>query len=250
MSYTIDKEYFLRELFRVFECNGIAALLDEQKVEKLYKLTEIMLAENEKYNLTSITEIDKIILLHYADSVLFADEFSYGATVVDVGCGAGFPSVPLAICRPDLRITALDSTAKRVNYVKMVSDTLSLGIETVCARAEDACRFGAKDTMREKFDYSTARAVAGLGVLCELCIPMVKIGGAFIAMKGKNGESELSLSMQAIKKLGANLKKSEKTTLTDGHAPSQDRLLAVIEKLEPTPREFPRQYSQICKKPL
>ena len=246
----IDKAEFLRELYRVFAINGIDSLLDEKKAEKLFAFTEIMLEENEKYNLTSITELDKIILLHYADSLIFASEFDEGKSVIDVGCGAGFPSVPLAICRPDLRITALDSTAKRVNYVKMVSDKLGLGINAVCARAEDAARADKADTLREKFDYSTARAVANLPVLCELCIPMTRVGGAFVAMKGKNGEEELLASQNAIRMLGASVVKTKKITLTNESSDPQERVLAVMEKNEKTKKEYPRQYSQITKKPL
>lgn len=246
----IDKSQFISELYRVFACNKIENLLDDEKAEKLFSLTEIMLAENEKYNLTSITELNKIILLHYSDSLIFASAFSEGATLVDVGCGAGFPSVPLAICRPDLKITALDSTAKRVNYVKMVSDTLGLSVNAVCARAEDACRADTPHSMRESFDYATARAVAALPVLCELCIPMVKIGGAFVAMKGKNGEEELEKSQNAIKILGAHIAKTDKTILTNGIDEGQDRLLAIIEKTQKTKQQYPRAYSQISKKPL
>ena len=245
----LNKKEFLFELWRVFALNNIDDLLNDEKAEKLYAFTEIMLRENEKYNLTSITEPKKIILLHLADSLIYAREFSEGASVIDVGCGAGFPSVPLSICRPDLRITALDSTAKRVNYVKSVSDELCLGINAVCARAEDAAKAGKENTLREKYDYSTARAVANLPVLCELCIPMVKVGGAFIAMKGRNGEEELSASQNAIKILSGRVKKTEKTILTDGEE-TQERVLAVIEKEGNTKKEYPRQYSQISKKPL
>ncbi len=246
----VDKAHFECELVRVFELNGIADLLDEEKTQKLFEFTQIMLEENQKYNLTSITDVDKIILLHYADSLIFCSEFEQGKTVIDVGCGAGFPSVPLAICRPDLRITALDSTAKRVNYVKSVSDKLGLDINAVCARAEDAARADKTDTLREKFDYSTARAVANLPVLCELCIPMTKIGGAFVAMKGKNGEEELKSSQNAIKTLGATVSRTKKTTLCDGLGEQQERTLAVISKTEKTKKEYPRAYAQICKKPL
>ena len=246
----IDKTQFISELYRIFEKNEISHLLDDEKAQKLYDFTVIMLEENEKYNLTSITDPDKIILLHYADSLIFADEFEQGKTVIDVGCGAGFPSVPLAICRPDLRITALDSTAKRVNYVKAVSDKLGLSISPVCARAEDAAKFDRADTLREKFDYSTARAVANLPVLCELCIPMTKIGGAFVAMKGRCGEEELKNSQNAIRLLGAEVSKTKKMSLTDGKNEPQERVLAVIKKTQKTKKEYPRQYSQISKKPL
>jgi 16S rRNA (guanine527-N7)-methyltransferase len=245
-----DKTYFKEELKRVFEINNIAHLLDDEKAEKLLRLTEILLTENEKYNLTAIKDIDKIILLHYVDSLTAEALFPVGASVIDVGCGAGFPSVPLAICRPDLKITAMDSTAKKVNYVSMVSSELSLGINAVCARAEEIAKADADDSLRECFDCATARAVADLTVLSELCLPMVKRGGAFIVMKGKNGLSEIDNAKKAISTLGGRIEDLSEFALKDKDGELYERVSAKIVKVGKTPKEYPRAFAQIRKKPI
>jgi 16S rRNA (guanine527-N7)-methyltransferase len=245
-----DKTYFKEELKKVFEINNIAHLLDDEKAEKLLRLTEILLTENEKYNLTAIKDIDKIILLHYVDSLTAEALFPVGASVIDVGCGAGFPSVPLAICRPDLKITAMDSTAKKVNYVSMVSSELSLGINTVCARAEEIAKADADDSLRECFDCATARAVADLTVLSELCLPMVKRGGAFIVMKGKNGLSEIDNAKKAIYTLGGKIEDLSEFALKDKDGELYERVSAKIVKVGKTPKEYPRAFAQIRKKPI
>jgi 16S rRNA (guanine527-N7)-methyltransferase len=245
-----DKTYFKEELKRVFEINNIAHLLNDEKAEKLLRLTEILLTENEKYNLTAIKDIDKIILLHYVDSLTAEALFPVGASVIDVGCGAGFPSVPLAICRPDLKITAMDSTAKKVNYVSMVSSELSLGINAVCARAEEIAKADVDDSLRECFDCATARAVADLTVLSELCLPMVKRGGAFIVMKGKNGLSEIENAKKAIYTLGGKIEDLSEFALKDKDGELYERVSAKIVKVGKTPKEYPRAFAQIRKKPI
>ena len=247
---TLDTAFFKEELFRVFEINGLSSLIDDERAEKLALLTEIMLEENQKYNLTAIKETDKIILLHYADSLMTASLFGENSSVIDVGCGAGFPSVPLAICRPDLKITAMDSTAKKVNYVDMVSNELSLNITAVCARAEDAAKAGSKDSFREKFDIATARAVADLSVLSELCLPLVKVGGSFAVMKGKNGKEELTRAKKGISILGGRIEAEKEFLLTDTKGETYERVSAVIRKEKETSALYPRSYSQITKKPL
>ena len=247
---TFETEYFKQELFKIFEINKIDSLLNDEIAEKFALLTEIMLCENEKYNLTAIKELDKIILLHYADSVAKASLFEKNATVIDVGCGGGFPSIPLAICRPDMKITALDSTAKKVNYVDMVSKELALNINAICARAEEISKVGADNCLREKFDFATARAVADLSVLSELCIPFVKQNGKFIVMKGKNGSEELDRAKDAISILGAEIRKVEEFVLVDKADVIYERGSAVIEKYRHTPTEYPRNFSQIQKKPI
>ena len=154
---------FRSKITKIFSANGLSSHLSLEKVEQFYQLTVRMLTENEKYNLTAITDVDKIILNHYADCIMMADKFKKGATVIDVGCGAGFPSIPLAMVRPDLKITAMDSTAKRVNYVAETAVMLGLtNLTAVVMRAEDG---GKSPEYREKFDYATARAVAEMRVL-------------------------------------------------------------------------------------
>lgn len=245
-----DKGYFNEELIRTFEINSIAHLLNDEAIEKFSRLTEILLTENEKYNLTAIKDIDKVILLHYADSLMATELFPLGASVIDVGCGAGFPSVPLAICRPDLKITAMDSTAKKVNYVSMVSAELSLGINTVCSRAEDIAKADASYSLRENFDCATARAVADLTVLSELCLPMVKRGGVFIVMKGKNGLSELENAKKAISTLGGKIENVSEFSIRDKAGELYERVSAKVVKVGKTPKEYPRAFAQIRKKPI
>ena len=167
-----DEKQFKSRLTKVFDKNGFSSMLNMERVEKFMRLTEIMLEENEKYNLTAIKEPNKIILNHYADCAALAAVLPKGAKIADVGCGAGFPTLPVAILRPDLSILGIDSTAKRINYVNTVKDILGLsGVTAITARAEDI----GKSEMRESFDVVTARAVAAMRVLCELCLPLVKI---------------------------------------------------------------------------
>ena len=238
---------FKSKLTKVFSENGLSSYLSIETVEKFYKLTVRMLTENEKYNLTAITDIDKIILNHYADCVAMASRLKKGANIIDVGCGAGFPSLPLALVRPDLKITAVDSTAKRVNYVKETAEMLGLdNLTAVVMRAEDG---GKSPEYREKFDYATARAVAEMRVLSELTLPFVKVGGKLVAMKGKNAEFELSSARKAIATLGGRNTVCENITLR-GEGEMLTHPLIIIDKKEKTPISFPRPFAQISKKPL
>ena len=243
----LDKKGFTSTLTKVFSANGLSSYLSLERMEKFYLLTERMLTENEKFNLTAITDPDKIILNHYADCCTIASKLKKGASIIDVGCGAGFPSLPLAIIRPDLKILAVDSTAKRVNYVKESAQLLGLdNLSCAVMRAED----GGKDPeYREKFDYATARAVAEMRVLAELTLPFVKLGGQLVAMKGKNAEFELSAAKKAIATLGGRKTVCENVTLK-GEDESFTHPLIIIDKKEKTPASFPRPYAQISKKPL
>ena len=243
----INKQDFTSKLTKVFKENGLSSLLSIERMESFYLLTERMLCENEKYNLTAITDIDKIILNHYADCVTLASKLKKGASVIDVGCGAGFPSLPLAIVRPDLKILAVDSTAKRVNYVSETAKILGLdNLSTAVMRAEDG---GKNPEYREKFDYATARAVAELRVLCELTLPFVKVGGQLVAMKGKNAEFELASAKKAIATLGGRGTTFENVTLK-GEGETLTHPFIIIDKKERTPQNLPRPYAQISKKPL
>ena len=243
----LHEQEFISELTRVFGANGLSSLLSKERCEKFFTLTKRMLEENEKYNLTAITEPSKIILNHYADCALVASLFPKGASIIDVGCGAGFPTLPLAIVRDDLSILAVDSTAKRVNYVEESARLLGLsGVKTKVIRAED----GAKDPeYRERFDFATARAVAELRVLSELCLPFVKVGGKMIAMKGKSAEFELAGAKRAIAILGGKDARLENLTLTGGDE-ELTRPVIMIKKATKTPNAYPRAYAQISKKPL
>jgi 16S rRNA (guanine527-N7)-methyltransferase len=170
-----------------------------------------------------------------------------GASLLDVGCGAGFPSLVLAILRPDLSITALDSTEKRVRYVASAAALLGLvNLKAVCMRAED----GAKGELRESFDAVTARAVARLPILTELCIPYVKLGGVFLAMKGSGGDLELAEAERAIALLGGRVVCMYESHLSNGLGEELTRTVAEIKKVAHTPALYPRHFSKISKKPL
>ena len=180
-----DKHGFTDFFLLSVEKNGLESLITQEHIDKFFLLTERMLTVNEQFNLTAIREPSRVILLHYIDSLIGAHLFPEGASVIDVGAGAGFPTLPLAIVRPDLRITALDSTAKRVNYIGETAALLELkNITPLVGRAEEIAKDAA---YREQFDCATARAVAALPVLSELCLPFVTLGGRFIAMKGRGG---------------------------------------------------------------
>lgn len=245
----LNKEEFFSEYKRIFEENGLALFANDTLAEKFFCLTEYMLAQNAVMNLTAITEPSEVILKHYADSLTAAEHITEGAKVIDVGCGAGFPSLPLAIARPDLKITALDSTDKRIVYVRECASRLGLsGITAVSARAEDA----ALGNERGKYDYATARAVARLNVLAEYCIPFLKVGGIFLPMKAKSGAEEMEEAKNAFATLRAKVLFSKEFTLCDTKSDSevQTRFIAKIEKYGETEKIYPRNNSQIKKKPL
>ena len=234
-------------IFRsVMTQNGFSAYADEAHAKRFYDLTVRMLETNEKMNLTAIKEEAAIVLLHYADSLTAVRFLPQNARIADIGCGAGFPCLPLAICRPDLQILALDSTEKRIRYVAETAAALGCNnLSAVAMRAED----GGQGCHREQFDVCTARAVAALPLLAELCLPYVRIGGSFLAMKGKRGEEELAEARSAIQRLGGECKAVHRITLQGG-AEEETRYLIEIQKVRATPKEFPRPWAKILKKPL
>ena len=193
-----------------------------------------------------MTDAEGIILKHFADSLIAVDLFPRGASVIDGGCGGGFPTFPLAIVRPDLKITALDSTEKKINFVAATAKELGLyNIRAISDRAEDLGR----GELREKFDVATARAVAPLQILSELCIPFVKVGGKFIAMKALHADEELAsaLSFDIFSKLGAETPSSLIRLSLTGGEEELTRVIISSEKLSSTPKAYPRNYSQIAK---
>ena len=243
----INKQDFTSKINKIFAENKLSSMLSPATLEQFYLLTVHLLTENEKFNLTAITDVDKIILNHYADCSTMSSRLKKGASIIDVGCGAGFPSLPLAIVRPDLKILAVDSTAKRVNYVAGTAELLGLtNLSTAVMRAEEG---GKSPEYREKFDYATARAVAEMRVLCELTLPFVKLGGQLVAMKGKNAEFELTSAKKAIATLGGRDAKVEMITVK-GIDESLTHPLIIIDKKERTPASYPRVFAQISKKPL
>ena len=220
----------------------------EAAAQKLAEFTGILIEENEKYNLTAIKDPEKIALLHVADSLTAAKYIPEGSCVCDVGAGGGFPSLPLAVCRPDLRVTALDATAKKTQFLKNTAEKLGISnLTAINGRAEEI--FACGEHARETFDVVTARAVAPAGILSELCAPALKRGGLFIMMKGDKAEEELADSASGLKRLGLSLK--VKITLQLCSAEELiNRYIIIFEKYSNTDKAYPRRYAQIKSKPL
>ena len=219
--------------------------LKKEQIEKLDVYAEKLLEWNEKINLTAITDNEGIAIKHFYDSLtpLWYLNIPKNARVIDVGTGAGFPSIPMAIVRPDLRFTLLDSLNKRLNFLNEVCTRLDISAELVHMRAEDAAQ---KAEYRESFDVAVSRAVAALPVLCEYCIPFVRKNGMFIAMKGSKAEEELEISKNSVSTLGATVEKTVKISLPD----DSERNIIVIRKKNYTPKAYPRHGSKIAKKSL
>lgn len=247
----MEKSLFLDKFNRVMALNGMPEFANDALGERFWTLTERMLAVNSYMNLTAITDPDEIIVKHYADSLLAARYLPEGAKVIDIGCGGGFPSLPLALARPDVSITSIDSTAKKIAYIEETARLLSVSnICPITARAED---LAFDENYREKFDVAIGRAVARLNVLSELCLPFVKLGGTFVAMKGAKAKEEADEAISAITKLSAKLTVLNSTLLSsigNSESEKEERYLIISEKVEKTPKNYPRNYSQIKKKPL
>ncbi|OQB15172.1 MAG: Ribosomal RNA small subunit methyltransferase G [Firmicutes bacterium ADurb.Bin193] len=206
---------------------------------KLYR--ELLLSWNEKMNLTAITDPDEIWTKHFSDSLSCAPFIPNGASVVDVGTGAGFPGLPLKIARPDIKLTLMDSLSKRIRFLEEVISRLDADARCVHIRAEDA---GRKPEFREVFDIAVSRAVANMTILAEYCLPLVKIGGLMLAMKGSNIEEELQNASDLIGKLGGKVLRIHRYTIegTDiAHS------IVIIEKTEKTPSQYPRSTKKILK---
>ena len=210
--------------------------------EKFYRYSVLLVSWNEKMNLTAITDPEGISVKHFLDSVLLVKYCSIpeNAKLADIGTGAGFPGIPLKIYRDDTDVTLIDSLNKRINFLKTVSDELDLSMNCIHSRAEE----GGKDPqLREKFDVVTARAVAAMPVLCEYCLPYVKVGGFFAAMKGPN--ENIDAAANAVKILGGKIEKIENYDLNgDG------RTIIIVRKISHTPIKYPRNSGQISKKSL
>lgn len=211
--------------------------------EKLEIYANFLVEYNEKVNLTAITEPEEIWLKHFIDSILFAKYVSIpqNASVIDVGTGAGFPSVPLKLYRNDIKLTLLDSLNKRITFLNELSTKLGIDVETYHSRAEEAAK---KENLREKYDIATARAVAAMPTLCEYCMGFVKKGGKFVAMKGRN--EEISEFENAVSTMGGGNVEKIDYKLSD----KDDRKIFVIEKISHTPSKYPRNSGQIKNKPL
>ena len=241
----MERGDFCAELARIFTLCEIPQPSEEQAT-LFYRFAEHLVSENQRYNLTAITEPRAVILRHFADSACLSRFIPEGATLLDVGCGAGFPALPLAIMRPDLTITAMDATKKRVDFVSGTAALLGLSkIKTICGRAEELAR----TELQAFFDCVTARAVAELRILSELCIPFVRVGGLFLSMKAKSASEELAAAQAGIGTLGARLVRREDFSLSDGDE-VLSRTALLFEKMRRTPPAYPRPYARMLKKPL
>lgn len=214
-------------------------LLDDKMTERFEIYYRFLVSENEKYNLTAITEHDEVWCKHFADSMLGSKFVPHGASLVDVGCGAGFPSVPLAIARPDIRPTLVDSLTKRVNFCTELCGKVGVSANVVHARAEDF----AKDN-RQRFDVAVARAVAPLNILLEYLAPLVRVGGSVVAYK--TDESEVVLAKNAENILGLTFVSANRFVLPDG----SNRCLLEYKKVKNTPLVYPRGQNKPRKCPL
>ena len=223
---------------------GLPALgltLTGAQADTLCAFGAALLEKNRVMNLTAITDPAAVAELHFLDSLALLNTADFrGKTTLDVGCGAGFPGVPLKIAEPTLRLTLLDSLGKRMDWLAAALPALGVEAECVTARAEDYVA-----GRRESFDLVTSRAVARLDILAELCLPFVKVGGAFLAMKGAGAEAEAAGAARAIRVLGGRLERIYEYPV--GGAVHR---VAVIRKERPTPAAYPRRYAKIKQQPL
>ena len=229
----------------VSDAEKLGISINDEQLRRFDLLSDLLVEQNKTMNLTAITDPDGIAVKHFADSisVLSAAEIPQGAKILDVGTGAGFPGLPLLIMRPDIDLTMIDSTAKKLKYVENTVSELGLIATTLHTRAEEA---GQSKEYREKFDFVCSRAVAALNVLCEYCLPFVKQNGLFIAMKGAKAQEEIDAAKSAIKTLGGKIVAEKSFSLSDGG----ERTLVVIKKISQIPSKYPRPSAQIAKKPL
>ncbi len=227
-------------------CAGFGVKIDGDITERLNLYGNLLLEWNEKMNLTAITAPEDVLYKHFYDCILFLKAVTpaKNARIIDVGTGAGFPGTVLKIVRPDINVTLLDSLNKRLVFLNEVIAELGLsGISTVHMRAEDAGKAAAH---REKYDIACARAVAALPVLMEYCLPFVKKGGCFVAMKGASAEDEMNRSFSAAHLLGAD----KPTIICETLTGNEQRAFVITKKISQTPTRYPRKPAEISKKPL
>lgn len=230
------------EFYHILSSNGLE--LSAVQKEQLHTYFELLVEKNKVMNLTGITEENEVYEKHFYDSLLFSFDIDFsGKTLIDVGTGAGFPGLVLAICYPNLKVTLLEPLNKRCVFLSEVVTALSLqNVEIVNQRSEDYSK-----NNREKFDYATARAVARLNILLELVMPLVKVNGTFIALKGRLGYEEVDESKKALELLDCKVNKVQDVKLlTD----DDSRQNIYVLKLKKTNIKYPRNYSQIKNKPL
>lgn len=217
--------------------------IDDFALDRFDVFAERLVSWNKRINLTAITEPDDIVIKHFVDSLMILKylDISGSAKVIDVGTGAGFPGLPLLFARPEIKITFLDSISKRLVFIKDVLRSCGMMQELNHNRAEDLARKGA---FREKYDIATARAVAPMNILCEYCLPFVKTGGFFIALKGP--DDDVTPAKEAIAKLGGEIVNNVSYKLPNGDS----RKIVIIKKISQTPTKYPRKSKKITTKPL
>ena len=235
----LNKELFY-ETIKPFEIN-----IDEDAFSRLDKFAELLIETNKSFNLTAIKEPDDVTVKHFADCLAI---FKYvnipeNAKIIDVGTGAGFPGLVLKLSRPDINMTFLDSTKKKLGFIENVLNACGVNGETLHMRAEEAAQLS---KYREQFDFATARAVAALPVLSEYCLPFVKQGGSFISMKSAESNEEMDAARKAINILGGKIESDIVFDLVE----NMPRRIITIKKNSQTPTKYPRPSAQIAKKPL
>lgn len=230
------------QFIEVLKEKGI--ILTDTQLQQFELYYQTLVEWNEKMNLTAITQKEDVYLKHFYDSLTISFDYDFkDQSLCDIGAGAGFPSIPLKIVYPDLKVTIVDSLTKRITFLKHLSQVLNLSdVEAISARAEEYAL-----SHRESFDIVSARAVARLNILDELCLPLVKVGGYFITLKGLKAKEELAEARQGIVKLGGKVIKEVDFTLTDE---SDHRSNIYICKEKKTPIQYPRPFGKIKKKPL
>ena len=219
--------------------------LDDLAIDRLCTYHDLLIEWNEKINLTALTAPEDVALKHFTDSLMLLrySKIEKDTSVIDVGTGAGFPGLVLKIARPDIRLTLLDSLQKRLTFLDAVCQALQIDdVELIHSRAED----GSRTELRDSFDIAVSRAVASMNTLCEYDMPYVKVGGRFIAMKGKDADVELAGAQNAITQLGGKLIAKHDFILGS----AGERSIIEIEKIAPTPENYPRKSKQIKNKPL
>lgn len=219
--------------------------LNDKQADMFMTYMDMLIQTNKSLNLTAITQPEEIVTKHYLDSLTACRFIPEGASVIDVGCGAGFPGLPVKIARDDISLTLLDSLNKRLGFIESVLKKADIGgVNCVHSRAEDG---GRDKSHREKYDVALSRAVANMAVLCEYCLPYVKVGGLFLALKGPAAPEELKEAERAIKTLGGEL-----LEVSEAAVPFTDLLhkIVVIKKVRPCPKEYPRKAGTPSKKPI
>ena len=221
------------------ECGRLNIPLTEAQLSQFEAFGNALLEKNKVMNLTAITEPEAVAKLHFADCLTLLNAADFREkSVIDVGCGAGFPGVPLKLGEPSIRLTLLDSLQKRVNWLRQTLTELGVEADCIAARAEE---YGA----REQFDIAVSRAVARLNVLCELCLPFVRVGGFFLAMKGSAAGEELTEAKRAVSVLGGSV-----AFCRDYEIDGAPRTVIGIRKEKPTPPQYPRRFAKIKQQPL